>query len=77
MGWTVATDEALRNIVTTGVANSEEAHDLTVKFDVTGLEPDTTYYFFRVGDESSPVGRTRTLPEGGEDPRFAMYSYAK
>jgi alkaline phosphatase D len=78
VGWTVATDEALQNVVASGVANPEEARDLTVNVDVTGLEPDTTYYyFFRGGDESSPVGRTRTLSEGGVDLRFGMYSCAK
>ncbi len=39
--------------------------DGCVKLDVGGLAPDTTYYYrFRVGLEASPLGRTRTLPEG-------------
>lgn len=43
-------------------------HDFCVKVDVRGLEPSATYYFaFESGNESSPVGRTRTLPDGHID----------
>ncbi|MDH4385582.1 MAG: alkaline phosphatase D family protein [Caulobacter sp.] len=39
--------------------------DWTVKVDVTGLKPGTEYFYqFRFGEVASPVGRTRTLPEG-------------
>jgi hypothetical protein len=31
IGWTVATDEALKDVVASGKANSEEDRDLTVK----------------------------------------------
>lgn len=76
--WSVATDQALRNVVATGEASAATAHDLTVKVDVTGLEPDTTYfYFFEVDDDTSPVGRTRTLPERCDHLRLAVYSCAK
>jgi len=39
--------------------------DWTVKVDVTGLKPGTEYFYqFRFGEMTSPVGRTRTLPQG-------------
>jgi len=77
VGWTVARDEALRDVVASGVASAEAEHDLTVKVDVAGLEPDTTYHYFFEANETSPVGRTRTLPERCDHLRFAMYSCAK
>src|SRR5918995_1751811 len=76
--WTVATDEALQHVVTSGKASAEEANDLTVKVDVLGLEPSTEYfYFFDAQGETSPVGRTRTLPEETDHLRFALCSCAK
>jgi alkaline phosphatase D len=76
--WTVAGDQAMQHVVASGEASAATAHDLTVKVDVTGLQPDTTYYyFFEAGDETSPVGRTRTLAEDSEHVRFAVYSCAK
>ena len=40
--------------------------------------PGTTYYYgFRALGESSPIGRTRTLPDPTEHLRFAMVSCAK
>lgn len=52
--------------------------DFCVKVDATGLEPDTWYYFqFSVGNQRSPVGRTRTFPSAGsftDRARFAVVS---
>jgi alkaline phosphatase D len=74
----MARDQALRHVVAGGSAPARIDSDLTVKVDVDDLEPDTTYYyFFEAGSETSPVGRTRTLPESRDHIRFAMYSCAK
>jgi alkaline phosphatase D len=53
--------------------------DWTVRVDVRGLQPDTAYaYSFEVDGEVSPVGRTRTLPEGDAAAiRFGQVSCAK
>lgn len=61
-----------------GDALTNAARDFTVKIDADGLMPGTVYYFrFRVGDQVSPVGRTKTLPEGSpEQLRFAVVSCA-
>ncbi|MGQ0502464.1 MAG: alkaline phosphatase D family protein [Panacagrimonas sp.] len=59
-----------------GMATPER--DFTVKIDVTGLNPGTTYYYrFTALDQQSPIGRTRTLPEGEvERLRMAVLSCA-
>jgi len=42
--------------------------DWTVKADVDGLKPGTDYWYrFEFADHPSPIGRTRTLPEGKVD----------
>lgn len=54
----------LHSVITT----TSEAVDYTVKIDVTGLSPDTTYYYqFEALGAVSPIGRTRTLPVGKTD----------
>jgi alkaline phosphatase D len=43
-------------------------NDHTVRLDVDGLQPGTTYYYrFTVRGHQSPIGRTKTAPEGGID----------
>ena len=76
--WAMATDQALRNVVASGTVEATTDDDLTVRTDVSGLDPDSTYYyFFEAGGETSPVGRTRTLPRECDHFRFAIYSCAK
>ncbi|KAJ3184107.1 hypothetical protein HDU85_001958 [Gaertneriomyces sp. JEL0708] len=51
------------SISTNGTVLTSSDVDYTVKVDVKGLAPATTYYYrFLVGSVSSPVGRTKTLP---------------
>src|SRR5438093_4027687 len=77
--WTVGRDPGLADVVAQGRATAAAERDWTVHVDVSGLEPQTTYYYgFTVGERASPVGRTKTLPEGPVDHlRFAMVSCAK
>ena len=76
--WEVATDEDFSDVVASGtdVASAEFGHSLHV--DPEGLTPDTRYWYrFRVGDHTSPVGRTRTTPDQGaavEEVRIAFAS---
>jgi alkaline phosphatase D len=76
--WTVARDEALRDVVRRGTASSDPDADHTVHVDVDELEPGTTYHYrFEALGEASPVARTRTLPGPGADHlRFAVASCA-
>ena len=76
--WLVARDAALLDVVQSGTAQVSAAADYTVKVDVRELSPGTTYHYqFRVGATASPVGRTRTAPEGHvERLRVALTSCA-
>jgi alkaline phosphatase D len=79
VGWRVARDPELRDVVAEGQAVASAERDHTVHVDVTGLEPGTTYHYgFSVDGVDSPVGRTKTLPVAPiESLRFAMCSCAK
>jgi alkaline phosphatase D len=64
--WEMAEDEKFRRIVRRGVApaTAEWAH--SVHAEVRGLRPDRVYWYrFRIADQVSPVGRTRTAPRRG------------
>jgi alkaline phosphatase D len=63
--WQVATDQGFKTIVRTGEIQASSAADHTLKVDVDGLKPGTTYYYrFLSGQVASPVGQGRTLPIG-------------
>ncbi|QXC62832.1 alkaline phosphatase D family protein [Aquihabitans sp. G128] len=63
--WELATDAAFTELVGTGVFTTSPAHAHSVHIDATGLEPGRDHHYrFRYADWTSPVGRTRTLPEG-------------
>jgi alkaline phosphatase/alkaline phosphatase D len=63
VSWQVATDARFDAVVRSGKVEADSDHDHTVKIDVTGLRPATTYYYrFQCGGTNSPVGRTRTVP---------------
>ena len=64
--WVVARDPELGHVVARGTAATSADVDHTVKVDPGGLEPATTYWYrFSVGDDHSPIGRTRTAPAPG------------
>ena len=61
----VATDPALSVVVAKGSTKTNVLRDFTVKVDVAGLQPNTTYYYrFTADGAQSPTGRTKTLPVG-------------
>ncbi len=63
--WRVGRAPDLTEVVAEGEAEATSANDFTVKVDVRGLEPSTTYHYgFEVRGRRSPVGRTRTAPDG-------------
>lgn len=64
--WTVSTNLAFSQIVARGELPTGAARDFTVKVDVAGLRPATTYYYrFEALGGRSAIGRTRTLPAAG------------
>ena len=66
VSWVMARDPELARIVARGEQQTGAGRDFTVKVDVGGLEPGTTYYYrFEAAKAQSPIGRTRTLPARG------------
>ena len=74
----VATDTSMLNVVAQGSTLTNAEKDFTVKVDVTGLNPDTYYFYeFKALGTYSPRGRTKTTPVGPVDSlRFAIVSCA-
>ena len=64
--WQVSDDENMRRIIRSGteIATPQLGHSVHVE--VEGLRPAQWYWYqFRVGNEVSPIGRTRTAPGFG------------
>ncbi|MES2800739.1 MAG: alkaline phosphatase D family protein [Bacteroidota bacterium] len=78
VSYKVATDTSMTNVVSQGSKLTDASKDYTVKIDVTGLSPDTYYFYeFRYNGQFSQRGRTRTAPVGDVDSlRFAVVSCA-
>lgn len=79
VSWKMATDTGMTNIVQSGALLTDSTVDFTVKVDVSGLNPNTFYFYeFQTGSDLSPVGRTRTTPVGSavDSLRFAIVSCA-
>ena len=69
VAWDVATDEAFADLVGSGLAPAAPEFGHSVHVDARGLDPATEYFYrFRVGEFTSPVGRTRTLPAADASP---------
>ena len=63
--WRLATDPELEDVIATGVVTTDSDRDYTVKVDVTGLAPGTTYYYgFTALGRNSLTGKTKTTPTG-------------
>ncbi len=76
--WMVATDTALRSVVRRGSTTTTAERDFTVKVDVDGLQPGTTYYYgFVAYGKRSLTGRFRTMfSTDGRELRLAAVSCA-
>jgi alkaline phosphatase D len=63
VGWQVAGDAGFTGVLASGSVRTGAERDHTLKVEVTGLSPATTYYYrFVLDGVVSPVGRTRTAP---------------
>lgn len=61
--WQIATDENMRQIVYRGTEMAVPEFGHSVHVEVRGLQPARWYWYqFKVGNEVSPIGRTRTAP---------------
>lgn len=78
VNWQMALDTGMTTVVKSGVALTDSSMDFTVKIDVTGLNPNTFYFYeFKANNKYSPRGRTKTTPLGSADSlRFALVSCA-
>ena len=74
--WELARDREFTEVLRRGSASTDLARDYTVKIDVRGLKPNTSYFYRFIGaGAQSPVGRTKTLPEDGvEQVKLAIFS---
>jgi alkaline phosphatase D len=64
--WEVSEASDMSNPIQSGVASANSSSDFTVKIDVPNLTAGTTYYyrFSSSNNVVSPIGETKTLPEG-------------
>ena len=76
--WEMDKDEGFGSLSASGSFTTNAARDWTVKVDASGLEGNEFYFYrFRVGDKTSPIGRTKTLPQDSvKSARFAVVSCA-
>ena len=68
--WKVASDSALKFVVSSGTVYTSSDVDYTVKVEAGGLKAFTQYWYqFSVcgSDKSSAVGRTKTSPNADDD----------
>ena len=76
--WEIARDKDFTKIVREGVEPAAAEFGHSVHVDAQDLGPDTWYWYrFRIGDYSSPVGKTRTTPRDDapvDELRFAFAS---
>ncbi len=65
VNWEIALDTAMTQIVQSGLLMTDESSAYTVKIELKGLKPGTTY-FYRFNHEGhwSAIGRTKTAPQG-------------
>jgi len=76
LGWEIARDARMREVIQRGTAVARPELGYSVHVEVGGLEPAREYWYrFRVGTEGSPIGRTVTAPAAGtlqQRLRFAL-----
>ena len=75
--WEVATDEAMRQIVKRGRATATAGWAHSVHVEVDGLKAGRPYWYrFHSGEATSPIGRTRTLPNPGDEVDRLRFAFA-
>ncbi|CAN5586512.1 alkaline phosphatase D family protein [soil metagenome] len=77
VAWEVATGPDFASVVRRGTVTTSAARDHTVKIDVDGLAPSTSYaYRFLALGATSPTGTARTAPADGTDPGSVRFGVA-
>lgn len=63
--WQLADDAQMRHVIRRGAVDTDPNWAHTVHVELEGLKPGREYYYrFRYRNHLSPVGRTRTAPDG-------------
>jgi alkaline phosphatase D len=66
IGYEIATDDAMRDVVRRGEAIAERAFGYSVHVDAGGMQPGRPYWYrFTSGEAASRIGRAVTLPAPG------------
>ena len=75
--WEISPSPSFARPLAKGVVLTDARRDHTVKIDVEGLKPASTYYYrFLFADSVSPVGRTRTAPAAHAAPASLRFGLA-
>ncbi len=75
--WELAEDEAMKTGLRTGNAMATPQLGHSVHVEIEGLKPDRWYFYrFQCGDATSPIGRTRTMPERQTLPESLRFAFA-
>lgn len=75
IGWNIASDSSMFNVVQSGRYETDASRAFTVKIEVSKLQAGQTYFYqFSYKGEKSEVGRTRTAAHSPDKLRFAVVS---
>jgi len=76
LSWEMSDAADFTVLASSGQTTTSAARDWTVKVEASGLEAGQNYFYrFRSGEKTSPIGQTKTLPEGEvKSARFAVTS---
>jgi alkaline phosphatase D len=77
VGWEIASDDAMKDVVRRGTAVATPQLGHSVHVEAEGLQPDRWYWYrFRAGDAESRIARTRTLPLASSMPDSLRFAFA-
>ena len=77
VSWQIADDERFSKVVQKGTTVAVPDWGHSVHVELQGLRPDRRYWYqFKVGNETSPVGRTHTTPTARSTPDRLRFAFA-
>jgi len=75
--WQIADGENMRRIISSGTVMATPEFGHSVHVEAQGLQPARWYWYqFKVGNEVSPIGRTRTAPTPGDRVNRFRFAFA-
>ncbi len=74
--WEIATDPHMQQTIQRGTAYATPQWGHSVHIVIQNLPPGQWFWYqFQVGQEKSPIGRTRTMPEPGSQPEQLKFAF--